>query len=621
MGKLRSPSLSPPSRWRFQWRDAVILLLVILTCASYWTSIPAFTPKTGSDDLFGANNALEQDDSDKAEHGANLTIMPEGKKEGDTLESLIDAVDVMQSNYFQVWAGLWPTAIDWTSAVIATHIAAAMSTISSATNYVIQPGSGDYALLQRPESLINRFMSHLMGFYFGQDALTLRSEAYDDMLWVVLGWLESIKFVDSHSAELLYAQGLPSWYGEEWVPGFAHRARIFWDLASGGWDASACGGGMVWSPYLLPYKNAITNQLFITASISMYLNFPGDDNASPFRAREASGPSRVPIGKKDPKFLDAAIAGYEWLASSNMRNSKGLYIDGFHISHNRHGHTGEQHMECNIRNEMVYTYNQGVLLSGQRGLWEATGSRAYLDDGHALISSVINATGFNLASQSVYTDEAAASNNSSPSRLGTWHGIGRHGILEEACDAYGTCSQDAQTFKGIFFHHFALFCAPLPAYVVKPGETVDVPQLEGVKAWHVRRCGGYGAWVRRNAEAARGTVSERGEAGMWWGAHLGTTALGTEGGGGGEIPEGAVDYRNSGVPGDGVWGYDGAVERGRQQGGKAGAGAAARGPKRKGRAATEGDANDRGRGRTVETQAGLVAVLRAAWGTTVEGGA
>lgn len=549
-----------------------------------------------------------------------MTVVPEGIKDGNIMDSLINAVDVMQTSYFQVWAGLWPTAIDWTSAVIATHIAAAMSTVSSSTNYAIQPSSGDYALLQKPESLINRFMSHLIGFYFGQDALTLRSEAYDDMLWVVLGWLESIKFVDSHSTELLYTQDLPSWYGEEWVPGFAHRARIFWDLASGGWDASACGGGMVWSPYLQPYKNAITNELFITASIAMYLHFPGDDNTSPFRAREASGPARVPIGKKDPKFLDAAIVAYEWLASSNMRNSKGLFIDGFHISHNRHEHAGGRHKECNIRNEMVYTYNQGVVLSGQRGLWEATGSRDYLEDGHTLISSVINATGFNLASQTVYTP--ASLTNSSLPRLGTWHGLGRHGILEEACDAYGTCSQDAQTFKGIFFHHFAQFCQPLPAYVVKPGETVDIPSLERLKAWHVRKCGGYATWVRRNAEAAGETLDERGRAGMWWGAQL-AGAWGTGGGEGGEVPEGAVDYRNSGVPADGGWRYEG-EEGGGKAGGKAGPAAAAaagagagagaargRGRTLRGRTVV-GDANERGRGRTVETQAGFVAVLRAA---------
>ena len=45
---------------------------------------------------------------------------------------------------------------------------------------------------------------------------------------------------------------------------------------------------MSWNPYLEPYKNAITNELFISASIGMYLYFPGDDNDSPF--------SRKPTG-------------------------------------------------------------------------------------------------------------------------------------------------------------------------------------------------------------------------------------------------------------------------------------------------------------------------------------
>jgi hypothetical protein len=33
--------------------------------------------------------------------------------------------------------------------------------------------------------------------------------------------------------------------------------------------------------------------------------------------------------------------------------------------------------------------------------------------------------------------------------------------LQDICDVDGTCSQDAQTFKGIFFHQLTLFCNPL----------------------------------------------------------------------------------------------------------------------------------------------------------------
>ena len=37
----------------------------------------------------------------------------------------------------------------------------------------------------------------------------------------------------------------------------------------------------MWNPSLGPYKNAVTNELFITASVSMYLYFSGDNDASP----------------------------------------------------------------------------------------------------------------------------------------------------------------------------------------------------------------------------------------------------------------------------------------------------------------------------------------------------
>lgn len=491
------------------------------------------------------------------------------RKNTSTLEALIDAVDVMQKHYFELWEGLWPTAIDWTAAVTATHLSAVMSTLSSSADYILRPSLAHAVQIARYEGLINRYFSHLIGFYFGQDAVTIRSEAYDDMLWVVLEWLEAIKFINLHSS-LHYGAptssenpSKPAWYGGEWIPAFAHRANIFWDLASQGWDTSLCGGGMIWSPHLQPYKNAITNELFIAASVEMYLHFPGDANPSPFAARDARGTTapRPPVGPRDPKYLAAALEAYEWLAAANMTNAQGLYVDGFHISGGAGG------TRCDARNEMVYSYNQGVLLSGQRGLWEVTGARAYLADGHRLVASVAAATGFDLAAQ-----------RPDPGRA--WRGLGRGGVVEDACDAGGDCGQDGQAFKGIFFHHLARFCGPLGG----EGE---------VQRWHAEGCAGYRGWIEGNARAAGGTLNAEGVAGMWWGAGM----VGGEGEGV-VLPEGAVDYRNEDGPGDGVW-------RGRRA--------------RRGEGEGEGqqvlrggeDANDRGRGRTVETQGGLVGVLRA----------
>src|SRR3569833_2131554 len=122
----------------------------------------------------------------------------------------------------------------------------------------------------------------MIGFYFVHVAFSIRNQAYDDILWVVMGWLETIEFINSHSAQ--YAPSLldsikmtfvnGTWYGNQWIPPFAHRARVFCDLSTDGFDTKLCGGCMNFNPRLEPYKNAITTALFIAASASMYLYFP-----------------------------------------------------------------------------------------------------------------------------------------------------------------------------------------------------------------------------------------------------------------------------------------------------------------------------------------------------------
>ncbi|KAH6663163.1 glycosyl hydrolase family 76-domain-containing protein [Halenospora varia] len=521
--------------------------------------------------------------------------------------AFLNALDVLQDEYFATWQGTWPTAIDWTAAVIGTYISSALTTISKTSSH------------KESENLVNRYFSQLIASYFGQDAFALRQEAYDDMLWVVLGWLESIKFIETHSS-LHYEDEV--WYGTQWSSVFAHRARIFWDMASQGWDTSLCNGGMIWSPYLEPYKNAITNELYITASISMYLYFPGDDNPSPF-AGTAATPPGVP---RDPKYLAAAIEGYKWLKGSNMTDSQGLYVDGYHVSGWTKNNTNDN-KRCDARNEMVYTYNQGVLLSGQRGLYEATGAKSYLDDGHQLVADVIAATGWSLKTSSPIDADSGKNKT-----LGKWHGLGRDGIMEEACDAPGYCSQDGQTFKGIFFHHLTLFCSPLPDHLVLPGEGSNLhpilaqESLEETRKFHKKQCKQYSHWIKHNAKAALTTRDKDGRFGMWWGAPVG----GRPGIGDGrkirvELPDMAVDYRNGGVPEE--W-------EGRSKGVVAKLNSLEMCPCMPDVVRDIGDSvfvpqqselgfgvldlNDRGRGRTVETQGGGLSVLGATWGVAGE---
>lgn len=507
--------------------------------------------------------------------------------------ALHDALSTLQTNYFALWLGKYTTAIDWTAAVTSTHLSATLSTLSRSIPYTV-PGTFNVSRsldveAQMVENEINKYFAQTTAYYFGEDYVALRMEAYDDMLWVVLGWLESLKTINGHD-RAHYDEDGQGWHAKQWIPVFAHRARVFYELAAEGWDWRLCGGGMTWNPHVLPYKNAITNQLFISASISMYLHFPGDTNCSPFFSQHNANSFNAKqdqcdeATKGDPAYLASALHGYTWLRNSGMLNAQGLYTDGFHIRDYRQNHSKTV---CDERNEMVYTYNQGVILSGLRDLWLATADTTFLSDGHELVGNVMRATGWPLKG-----------NNDDDK----WHGIGTRGILTEACDPRGSCSQNGQTFKGIFFHHLTAFCRPLPLRTKWHGL-----MSREVVALHERSCKEYTQWVVHNACAALSTRDEEGRFGGWWGAQVDTQ---TEFGGmtkrqekkrgdwrEEQLPDGAVDYRNLPLPPSFLDVEDAGVDAGHLHT----------------RRMATNDPNNRGRARTVETHGSGLAVVRAAW--------
>ncbi|KAF4447427.1 hypothetical protein F53441_9038 [Fusarium austroafricanum] len=549
-----------------------------------------------------------------------LDLPPAGTQ---ILEDALSALSALQDQFFEPDYATWPSAIDWTAAVAGTVVAGMLTTLSKAIDTVDLAGIDDWRV---KENIISTFYAQLVGSYFGQDVLSIRGQAYDDILWVVLGWVEAIKFVRTH-ADLHYPKiksegaspgddlrkiidAMP-WQGYNWFSSFAHRSRIFWNLATHGWETKFCKGGMVWNPRLNPYKNAITNELWVSASISMYEYFPGDNFTAPWLNNAA-------FPDNDPTHLEAAMRGYKWLVDVNMTNSQGLFVDGYHIDSSKPGNT-----KCDVRDEMVYTYNQGVLLTGQRGLWSVSGSASYLEDGHHLIQSVIRATGWNLKGNKPMDDLRQLA----PGQLPPWHGLGRGGIMEEQCDASSTCSEDGQTFKGIFFHHFTTFCSPLEPLVAKKGRTIDPSGYRRVRRIHAEACQSYLGWVKHNALAALKTRNSDGLFGMWWSAGIFNALATLDTDGINHNAENATDYRNQGTPDDETWGglhrwvpgtghwsplksesdqhvMDNVKEELRPRTG----GYSSREVRSQGQ-----DPNERGRGRTVETQVGGIALLRAYW--------
>ncbi|KAK7757928.1 hypothetical protein SLS62_000306 [Diatrype stigma] len=646
-------------------------------------------------------------------HDVTAAIAKNGKHpepEIGLLDDMLSALGVLQEEYYEVWLGSWPDGIDWTRAVVGTHVSGSIRTLSESLASVKFDDKNRVLDWKLKSNLIDSYFTHIIGYYFGEDDFSIRHEAFDDMLWVVLGWLEAVQFLNTHTGlhftpdsqataagtaaaaglrtdgstsppQVLDVMSNQTYHGNSWIPAFAHRARIFWDLASQGWDTELCDGGMVWNPRLLPYKNAITNELFIAASIAMYLHFPGDDIESPFSSQKSRGTRDVGGGSgstRDPKYLKAAIDGYRWLAASNMTDAQGLYTDGFHISGLRD--SGSNNTRCDEREDTVLTYNQGVLLTGLRGLWEATGAPSYLADGHALIQRVIRATGWDLCTGRPFVedndDDGTAGPHPHPHTyprprpLPRWQGLGRAGILEDPCDASAVCNQDATTFKGIYFHHLAAFCAPLPPVAgaagkneqgMKSGSEVRITMekakeeeaFNATRESHDDACATYRGWLAHNAKAALATRDARGRFGQWWTAGLlfrnhsaAAAAWPTMADDGvprdlhanssdytlwrGPYDFGLIDHEDGdGVGGPAVafpdndYGDDGAA--GGQQKPLRSSSDKGRGDepveRRRGVApapapapvAGRGDPNERGRGRTVETQSGGVALLRAYW--------
>lgn len=146
----------------------------------------------------------------------------------------------------------------------------------------------------------------------------------DDKLWAV------IASVDGYQLE-----------GDPELLDYA--AKTFAGLVENYWD-DTCGGGIWWGPHR-NYKNAITNELLITAATRLY---------------KATG---------QESYREWAVRGWGWLAASGMIGGDGLVNDGLAID----ARTGI----CTNNGQPRWTYNQGVILSGLSDLTEMTGHPIY----------------------------------------------------------------------------------------------------------------------------------------------------------------------------------------------------------------------------------------------------
>ena len=158
---------------------------------------------------------------------------------------------------------------------------------------------------------------------------SFRNWAYDDSGWWAMAWLKAYDQYH-HTPYLKTAE------------------KIFAYMLTNGWD-DRCGGGMNWMRNH-PYKNAVTNQLFILL-------------AARLAARQTDTARRA-------YYLNWSLKGYRWLNQSGMLNANHLYNDGLDAN-------------CKNNNGNTWTYNQGVILAAEKELYQLTGDTTYLQSARA----------------------------------------------------------------------------------------------------------------------------------------------------------------------------------------------------------------------------------------------
>ncbi len=264
--------------------------------------------------------------------------------------------------WYRPWRGLWATTGWWNSA----------NALTAVIGYTQWTGDRSYAGViettfragrrwhRGPESFINRY--------------------YDDNAWWALAWVAAYDLTRDRR--------------------YLEAARSIFDRNTAGWD-DTCRGGLWWNEDR-KYKNAITNELFLTLAARLHQRVPGAGD----------------------HYRSWALREWDWLRASGMIGTSGLVNDGLTAACANNGGT-------------TWTYNQGVILGGLAALHEISGDRGYLEQGE----SIADATLARLASPAL---------------------AGVPGILAEPGEATAAPKGDHTQFKGIFVRYLCDFCRPSP---------------------------------------------------------------------------------------------------------------------------------------------------------------
>ena len=243
--------------------------------------------------------------------------------------------------------------------------------------------------------------------------------SFDDQGWWALAWLKAFEL--THERRFLRRSNLI----------FRYLVNESW---TGDGNATACGGGCLWSNKH-DYKNAVTNELFFTLAAQLH------DHAPALHADK-----EIPHADY---LLDWAKKSWRWLRDSGMQGELGLFNDGLaKAGPNSIAHYSD-FPHCVNNNDTLWTYNQGVVLSGLAKLYQHTSEPSLLVSAREIFGRVV--TYLTVAPQQSFgSDELVP-------RV----------LVEPGCainDGNG-CDINQAMFKGAFVRHLGYLarCPGLPA--------------------------------------------------------------------------------------------------------------------------------------------------------------
>jgi predicted alpha-1,6-mannanase (GH76 family) len=231
--------------------------------------------------------------------GGPLPGYPEMAKNG---------IDVLQ-HWYSARTGRWASAGWWNAA----------NALTAVIRYMRY--TGDRSYLGVVETTFTRARRRHRGF---------TNNFFDDNGWWALAWVDAYDLTGQRR--------------------YLTAAQSIFTANLDAWDAT-CGGGLWWNQQR-KYKNAITNELFLSLAALLHQRTAGGD------------------------YLDWALREWRWLHGSGMIGPAGLVNDGLTAA-------------CENNQGITWTYNQGVILGGLAALHDITGDPGYLRQGEVIADAAL----------------------------------------------------------------------------------------------------------------------------------------------------------------------------------------------------------------------------------------